>query len=413
VDDLFSCLFRSQFRGRLEDFLTEGLVALLNRLTKAQQRKFVIDLLLAERTESSDLRDFEQLLKPATPLWKSQHPVGLKGKRGKPDIVLFDVSKGKKDPHPLMVVESKINAAFTKRGGAADEKEIEAETPPDDEGLETGASGAALSQLEFYGHWLKSIEPRGALVLLTYKREQEGFLEKKNTKKFGVALRARGLWITLSEWISEENLMLSDPVVTFLRDQLKEFLNNEGISGMTKNDTALLNRYLSKRKEIDKDGTGRLDAAERALEEIMTDAAKNPKLGGRESKYENGALLSDKSLKEKKKSFDNEEISLRFGFISCPNKSWGVDGPPGLQACTIVFLREGTPAELAEDINKKLKSWGKKGSDGVYTWWVRTKEVSNFLTAHSGFDAAFVNWADGELKEAEKRLRAVESRRRS
>jgi len=80
----------------------------------------VIDLLLAERTWASALHNFEKLLQSAKPRWGSQMPVEMSAKRGLPDIVLFDVSNGKKaPPHPLMVVESKIDAAHTKHGGAA------------------------------------------------------------------------------------------------------------------------------------------------------------------------------------------------------------------------------------------------------------------------------------------------------
>lgn len=166
---LYSRLLKQQStdkRGNLENFLTEGLCDLLNRLTGQQQRELLAALLGADSLPPQG-RD-------SAIRWETQQTVFIPQYGNKrPDLL------GYLDGKPVFLVEVKIAAAFTY--GRTQEEEVN--EPVD------------VHQLQMYGQWLAEANPAGRLVLLTWRsKAPDDFLHATSDPKYGVAARHCITW---------------------------------------------------------------------------------------------------------------------------------------------------------------------------------------------------------------------------
>lgn len=109
-ENLYVRLFSagSAQRDRLEDFLTEAVADLLDRLPDPDKVAFCAEVLLA--SDEMYERRWTEFVASRKLRWESQHTIFVPDvpTAKRPDLVLFDVSGGVE--LPILVVESKINA---------------------------------------------------------------------------------------------------------------------------------------------------------------------------------------------------------------------------------------------------------------------------------------------------------------
>jgi hypothetical protein len=194
---LYMRLLRQQStpeRSNLENFLTEGLCDLLNRLTGQQQRELLAALLgansLPPQGRDSAIR------------WKTQQTVFIQDYNYKrPDLI------GYLDGKPVYLVEVKVAAAFT-HGRTQKTQETERKEPVD------------AHQLEMYGQWLAETNTEAQLVLLTWRsKAPDDFLGAESTQKYGVAARHCITWQNVHDKLAKrKDLPLANDFRTFLQE---------------------------------------------------------------------------------------------------------------------------------------------------------------------------------------------------
>lgn len=181
--NLYSRLFRCQSRGdrsNLENFLTEILCDYLNRLEADQPLSFVRNVLLfglhEERVEAW-ASNCANVVGEA--VWRSQHPISWEGTTKYPDLMYFYGGK------PLVLVEVKIWAQFTQRTTLNQENET-----------------LTFGQLQDYGNWLNSVNPSGAMILLSHGTQApRDFLAADSI--YGIPNRNIASWQRVYNWLGE------------------------------------------------------------------------------------------------------------------------------------------------------------------------------------------------------------------
>jgi hypothetical protein len=190
----------------LENFLTEAIADILNRLPQKQMLEFVSELLIPAGSQPAWL----SILKTpggAACSWTTQMQVPIEeGGSIRPDLV-FEI-----DGQPVLIVEAKVDSPVGRGPSATDADE-------DKQGSDGQALpvlieenlGAALDQLDAYGRWLVSRSPwttESALVLLSRGTEPP---ERFKQYKEGL-LRRHCRWHEVSRWLkaaTEQNIEVS------------------------------------------------------------------------------------------------------------------------------------------------------------------------------------------------------------
>ena len=212
---LYSRLFQFLERQRLEDFLTEALVDLLEKLgrfDREQMLAFIEKVLL--RTSISSKSGLIERLRAAPRLeWRTQ--VSIPG--GRPDIILYDAQG------PLLLVENKIGAGYTVRQmveiGEDDDGKIE--NPQEEKPW--------LEQLVRYDLWLSAQSAHSGLILLTqWTSPPEGFIEANG--KYKTPLRAVCRWREVHQWLDSYAKTKGDTLEAALASDLASFLEEQGMS---------------------------------------------------------------------------------------------------------------------------------------------------------------------------------------
>ncbi len=214
-------------RFPLEDFLSEALADLLNRLPRERHVAFVADVLLKGAAGAAWLSFMES--KPDAGLeWTTQR--GVKGGRnaGVVDMLLLV------DGRERLVVENKVGAAVR-----------EYSATPYDEDAEQEVIVADANQLTTYGAWLarrcQGQEWPGALVLLTHRSEPP---RDYGLAGYGVPHAAVCRWREVWRWARDLGAEAGDPAATSTVPQLASefaaFLEKQrmGSDHMTQNDIA-------------------------------------------------------------------------------------------------------------------------------------------------------------------------------
>lgn len=171
---LFKYTSRSD-RSPLENFLTEALVDLLNRLSTPELVRWLEEVLFTERSTRGVAPLLDQFVDGARWEWSSQYPIAYDRTTKFPDAVLVI------DGRPVLIVENKVAAGFTLH------ETSDGSEPP-------------TSQLRVYGRWLAENNPDAGIVLLTHATEPpDDFLD--DTSDYGVALRGICRWRRIYGWL--------------------------------------------------------------------------------------------------------------------------------------------------------------------------------------------------------------------
>lgn len=388
-EDLFSRLLkhRSNERQRhVENFLSEILKEFLNSLVKASPQLhqcFIKELLLADCSRPTD-RLVQQIATACAQLdWKSQYPISIRQRRGWLDLVLFDT----RSRLPLLVVEDKVNAP----PGIFDESE-------DDDEEDEASEIKKLDQLPFYGSWLRSQNCAGGLVYLTHATKR---LPNFDHAGRGVRICGVALWVRIAEWLSTTGKTIKAPVAQYLGEQLRAFLEGEGILQMESQDVTLLEQFFAGRiKLVGNDN--RLEPAEATLIEALK-AAKGQLTTNdfkwKEPKYDWGALVCSGELSKE------PLIRLTYGFTSNINRAWLTAGQGGLVALVAVVVDS---RETFDRLNAQLKLWGIGvcEQDG-WPWWYASCSVEELRGLRQGFTRAFVKWVGDKITSARELVKAA------
>lgn len=209
---LFSRLLKQQStdkRSNLENYLTEALCEVLNRLSGEQQRS-VLTALLGSNALPPHGRD-------KAIRWETQQTVATRHGFKRPDLM------GYQDKKPVFLVEVKVDAAFTS-GRESGEDQI---------------SGEDVHQLVMYGQWLQEANPDAQLVLLTWKSAPPADYLQEGVFGYGTRHRHRIYWQNVYDALAKVH------TVPFVAD-FRSFLEEEFLAMDTPNrqDFALLELFL-------------------------------------------------------------------------------------------------------------------------------------------------------------------------
>lgn len=208
-------------RKPLEDFLSEALADLLNRLTYAEHMAFVTDVLL-EGEARRDWSAFMEGRHRSLLRWATQ--VSIRSGQG---TVFMDLLLRVGD-HEVLVVESKVHAGYQMHGS---------DGPP----AEAGPRGGEVNQMKTYGRWLgEQCRTRvpdagqpwpGALVLLTHRTDPPAGFE---AGRYGVGHVGVCRWRQVQRWAEAlptkaGDADRSDGSVPVLAAELAKFLDEQGM----------------------------------------------------------------------------------------------------------------------------------------------------------------------------------------
>lgn len=375
--DLFPRLikYRTSDRQRhVENFLTEVLREFLNRLVAAQPSvhlAFIRCLLLADCAENPERLLTQIKAKGSKLRWESQWRINHMGSQRRPDLVLFDGNR------PLLVVENKVNAPLGKGKGR----------PNVDEDNDDNDEREAINQLQGYGRWLEGENPDGGLVYLTHA---VATLPKFENESYGVKTCAIAQWIQVREWLST-SLNANDAIVRYLAEQLRVFLESEGIRQMNPEDIFGLNELMATLAGItngqEMDRLDSLFAAMRAARQRL----RSDGLTWSQPKFEWAALL----CWGKKRRLD---LSLTFGFTHGTNMAWSPDNEQ-LQPELLAFVGVGLQ-DRESPFLPQLEAWGNEKDEDDWLWFLNFRSATDLLNEPVGFTPAFVSWVRGELTNA-------------
>lgn len=210
MENLYGRLFKYRTReGRapLEDFLSEALVDLLQRMP-AEVVSEMLALILGP--QSSGALQLAGLLAQKPQLnWTTQRRVDFPN-RGIIDVLL------EIDDLPAIVIENKIGSGLRPHASETDEGTV------------------TRNQLSTYGTWLASMADKtwgGALVLLTHVTSAPADFLDRTASHYGVPHRSTITWSTLAKWfgqtLSKERnagmqelwVPLADDFIAFLKEQ--------------------------------------------------------------------------------------------------------------------------------------------------------------------------------------------------
>lgn len=223
---IYRQLFRyreSARRSPLEDFLSEALVDLLNRVPQTVQADFV-SFIAAGRLALPDMADAGDM----DWKWSTQRHILHQGIRGYIDILL------EVDGRPLLVIENKI-ASPVRAHMSADE-------------------GGTGNQLRTYGGWLSSQAQgrQSALVLLSHTAAPPDDFSDP-AASYGVDARNVVRWAALAAWLARLAVTGAASAWRDLAVELHEFLEEQDmtIAVMTQADLAGLEQFIPARERIE------------------------------------------------------------------------------------------------------------------------------------------------------------------
>jgi hypothetical protein len=176
--ELYGRLFRYRAREKrapLEDFLSEALVDLLQRMPN----ELIVELVETMLGKSS--AGWRQFAEPHLLQWSTQRHVDG-DRRGFIDILL------EVDGRPAIVIENKVGSGVRQHGRDAE-----------------GGLSADLNQLSTYGRWLRQNRHRewpGALILLSHITHPPADFLEPGASHYGVEARSTFSWSKLARWLA-------------------------------------------------------------------------------------------------------------------------------------------------------------------------------------------------------------------
>ena len=222
-------------RERLEDFLTEILADLLNRLPERAKRHFCERFLLRDSDPSDRRAWLDRASQPGNLVWKSQAWIAIAGMQKRPDLILYHrrsefahvPSPGRHRASyretPILIVECKVSAKF------------------------------GSDQLASYDKWL--VQNGGslvALVVITHSTEAPVDFRYKGRESYKARITTIRRWSELYSWLSDDLDQAFPekdlpPECALLRSELVEFLREERLmtDEPTFQDVAAARLYLN------------------------------------------------------------------------------------------------------------------------------------------------------------------------
>ena len=216
--ELYSRLFRYRAREKrapLEDFLSEALVDLLQRMPNELVVELV-DTMLGKANEG-----WRRFAEQHHLQWSTQRHVDG-DRRGFIDILL------EVDGRPAIVIENKVGSGVRQHGS-------------DDQ----GELSADLNQLSTYGRWLRQHRHRqwpGALILLSHITHPPSDFLAPGASHYGVEARNTFSWSKLARWFAAQSAARSQnsPAVwQTLADEFLGFLKEHQMTTETISSTDL------------------------------------------------------------------------------------------------------------------------------------------------------------------------------
>lgn len=208
-------------RSPLEDFLSEALADLLNRLPESTSRDAAALFL---RADADAIESLKRLWPPGeTGRWSTQRIID----GGRRVDLLLEISGT-----PVIIVENKIGAGFQDHGV-------------------NNASREGQHQLATYGKWLQhatSPDWGGAVILLTHwTPAPSDFVASEDV--YGCRFRSVLRWADLSRWLSgvAQHAETQDAAWTKLAGELVTFLKDQSMDSelATTHDLAALQIYVT------------------------------------------------------------------------------------------------------------------------------------------------------------------------
>lgn len=199
TESLYGRLFRYRERPNsapLENFLTEALADLLNRMPRAEAMEAVERLFLQSAESRTAWRAFLAKNLDTEFTWSTQVDLDVGGRPFRPDLAL------EASGAPVMIVENKITARLAKHRAAIAGGEDGAAHTND-----TDSAGNGRNQLQTYGKGLADLcdsaaEWKGALVFLTYACAPPADFADGNVAAYGVPWQSVTHWPAVWRWLN-------------------------------------------------------------------------------------------------------------------------------------------------------------------------------------------------------------------
>jgi hypothetical protein len=225
--DIYSRLYKYRERpsvSPLENFLTESLADIFNRLPMPIQTEFLVWMLPAScrsrlRNKCMDGKQIEA---------ETQVPIGATGSVKRPDIIVY------LDDEPLILIEVKVHAAL---------QEHMLENPKVEPIQGDVREIVFQNQLKTYSEWIRSQctgDWSGAVVFLTHgTRAPDGF--ENDGREGNSVIGVTQTWKNIGDWLAKNpDLNKSETTHRALASDFKHFLERQGLMSnfMTSRDLA-------------------------------------------------------------------------------------------------------------------------------------------------------------------------------
>jgi len=387
---LYGNLFRyreGRERKPLENFLSEALKDLLNRLPKNEATAFTLDVLLNERRRTKDaaatrsLNSLKVRLASSSSLhWDTQCPIRFAGQTKIPDISAF--GSGCR----LLAIEVKVGQQL------------------------------ADQQLEHYGGGLAGdnrVDPDlgCALVFLSHATGvPSDFLSSEAAagSQYHVPLRGACSWTDVYEWLSDAHARANPGTFTAgLIGEFAEFLKENHMDAMNEADLDALREVLSCGTQ------GKLLPLLKRTREVIAPLVARGYYHGRGDIYDafaesNGTKVWDWCYSDKQRG----QWYIAWGLgLGGKDTHLGIDFPEGdsLLAFLVVTSEKrtnGLPVfRLLEALKTELgdKGWTFEESQMAC---VKTHEAVNFAHGPGGITEGFARWLEESFPEADQIMNA-------
>lgn len=368
---LYSRLFRyaaSSKRSPLENFITEALADVLDRLSKTRPStvaECINHVLLHNST--TDRKVLMQKVKAARHFrWETQEYIG----RGSFDISLWG------DGGRLLVIENKLGAGLTTHATSENGEE------------------KLINQLEFYGRHLARHDPQAALVLLTQGTPApEDFLLPEADRKYAVKTRAVCQWYQLIA-----SLRATYPrghggeSTAIILDEFLRFCEEKGMDDLHSDELAAVSAALSKQIVTKVNRT--LDAAMIAL-----------RLKDRYPALSKSGALQEIYWRWFYPFGTLYYVGLGFAQGGENNAFQARDLPDSLLAFVFFTRESGRQLSPVKWIRESAQ-W----QPGIFqrrTIWLRTERVTELAKENEALTDSFVAWIRPNVSEAMEILKKV------
>lgn len=370
----------------LENFLTEALADVLNRLPPVELREFIAGLLLPTGASFSWLDDLAQGNNAR--LWKTQVQADFGGDRNRPDLVFYV------DAKPVVVVEVKVDAALgggSKRAarGIGDAHPARAAEPDE--------SGPAIDQLDRYGRWLCSAaanEREAVLVLLSRSTEAPGRLREKARATAPCWRHTR--WHEVWRWLRAHGRSPADAPGPSWKDlcaELADFLEERNMSSefMSPHDLAAVQVAIGSVDRV----ANTFDRVGKAVKQELGELAVQG-TPGLDYKSEGGVIIGWLYLRKPQKGYWSINWGIRFPEVGSWWKDMNLPDADRVHAYVLLAHERGNGPLLDKLPKGKLpQGWWTSADNEL----VAIQPLHQFPAAPEDLASELTSWTRGKVAE--------------